>query len=163
MAKERKHRLSWYESYLYINLPNPSSPGVYSASNRNEYQKQKNNVSGECGRCVMLTTSSPSVSQLSTQCGILSISQPCRTPRPVTGIALLFPLLLVNVIQHFPINIVHAVVVFYNCMCIILQVESRRNESALYSGGIRFESLPGLWLSRLIMFMVFRTTSRVVP
>jgi hypothetical protein len=31
-----------------------------------------------------------SVSRLATQCGILSISQPYRRPRPVTGIALLF-------------------------------------------------------------------------
>jgi hypothetical protein len=34
----------------FFNLPNPSAalrPGVYSASNRNEYQKQKNDVSGE--------------------------------------------------------------------------------------------------------------------
>jgi hypothetical protein len=51
-------------------------PGVYSASNRNEYQKQKNKiVSGET---------------LSKQCGILNISQPYRPPRPVMGIALLF-------------------------------------------------------------------------
>jgi hypothetical protein len=34
----------------FFNVPNPSdgtSPGVHSASNRNEYQKQKYNVSGE--------------------------------------------------------------------------------------------------------------------
>jgi hypothetical protein len=32
----------------FLNLPNPSGPGVYSTSNRNEYQKLKNNnVSGE--------------------------------------------------------------------------------------------------------------------
>jgi hypothetical protein len=37
--------------YDFLNLPNPSvctGPGVYSASNRSEYQKHKNNnVSGE--------------------------------------------------------------------------------------------------------------------
>jgi hypothetical protein len=32
---------------IYLILPATLSPGVYSASNRNEYQKQKNNVSGE--------------------------------------------------------------------------------------------------------------------
>jgi hypothetical protein len=31
----------------YLTLPSALGPGVYSASNRNEYQKQKNNVSGE--------------------------------------------------------------------------------------------------------------------
>jgi hypothetical protein len=32
---------------IYLILPAALSPGVYSASNRNEYQKQRNNVSGE--------------------------------------------------------------------------------------------------------------------
>jgi hypothetical protein len=32
---------------IYLILPAILGPGVYSASNRNEYQKQKNNVSGE--------------------------------------------------------------------------------------------------------------------
>jgi hypothetical protein len=32
---------------IYIILPVALGPGVYSASNRNEYQKQKNNISGE--------------------------------------------------------------------------------------------------------------------
>jgi hypothetical protein len=31
----------------YLILPVALDPGVYSASNRNEYQKHKNNVSGE--------------------------------------------------------------------------------------------------------------------
>jgi hypothetical protein len=32
---------------IYLILPTALCPGIYSASNRNEYQKQKNNVSGE--------------------------------------------------------------------------------------------------------------------
>jgi hypothetical protein len=31
----------------FMNVPNPLGPGVYSVFNRNEYQKLKNNVSGE--------------------------------------------------------------------------------------------------------------------
>jgi hypothetical protein len=39
----------WGEWFLSIYLIRPATlgPGVYSASNRNEYQKPKNNVSGE--------------------------------------------------------------------------------------------------------------------
>jgi hypothetical protein len=36
----------WFLS-IYLILPVALSPGVYSASNRNEYQKHKSNVSGE--------------------------------------------------------------------------------------------------------------------
>jgi hypothetical protein len=32
---------------IYIILATALGPGVYSASNKNEYQKQKNNVSAE--------------------------------------------------------------------------------------------------------------------
>jgi hypothetical protein len=32
---------------IYLILPAALVPGVYSASNRNEYQKQENDVSGE--------------------------------------------------------------------------------------------------------------------
>jgi hypothetical protein len=38
---------------------------------------------------VGLTNLPPSMSRLSTQCGIINISQPYRPSRPVTGIALL--------------------------------------------------------------------------
>jgi hypothetical protein len=72
---------------IYLILPAALGPGVHSAFNTNEYQKQKNNVSGDW--CEGLITSPPSVSRLSRQCGILNIS------RPVTGIALLFLLFLI--------------------------------------------------------------------
>jgi hypothetical protein len=39
---------------------------------------------------VRLTTLLPSVSRLSRQCAILNISQPYRSPRPATGISLLY-------------------------------------------------------------------------
>jgi hypothetical protein len=34
-------------SSIYLILPAALGPGLYSAYNRNEYQKQRNNVSGE--------------------------------------------------------------------------------------------------------------------
>jgi hypothetical protein len=72
---------------MHLILPVALGPRLHSASNRNEYQKQKNNVSGgvQCGRCVGLATLPPFVSRI-----ILNISQPYRPPRPFTRIALLF-------------------------------------------------------------------------
>jgi hypothetical protein len=35
-----------YSFLIYLILPAAPVPGVYSASNRNQYQKQKNNLSG---------------------------------------------------------------------------------------------------------------------
>jgi hypothetical protein len=97
---------------IYLILPAALGPGVYSASNRNEYQKHKNYV--KCGRCIGLTTLPPSVSRLSRQCEILNISQPYRPPRPVMGIALLFmPILLAETIEFVDTEKVSALDKFY--------------------------------------------------
>jgi hypothetical protein len=42
-----KTRRSEWNFLIYLILPVTPGLGVYSASNRNEYQKQKNYVSGE--------------------------------------------------------------------------------------------------------------------
>jgi hypothetical protein len=77
-------------SLIYLILPATVGPGVYSASNRNEYQKHKKKILGsKRGRWVRLTTFTPSVSQLFRQCGFLNISQSYGPPRFVTGTALL--------------------------------------------------------------------------
>jgi hypothetical protein len=76
----RGFETQWGECFFF-NLPNllaTLGPAVYSVSNRNTYQNQRNNVSR------------PSVTRLSRQCGILNISQSYRFPRSVTGIAFLF-------------------------------------------------------------------------
>jgi hypothetical protein len=79
---------------MYLILPAALRHVVYSASNRNEYQKQKKCFWGvERGRCVGLTSLPPSVRRLSRQCAILNISQLHRPPGNVTG-------LLYSVIQY---------------------------------------------------------------
>jgi hypothetical protein len=67
--------------WIFFNLPNPSSPwGLLSLQHK---WVPKCFWGVDRGRSVRLITSSPSVSRLSGQCGILN------TSRPVTGIALL--------------------------------------------------------------------------
>jgi hypothetical protein len=84
---------------IYLILPAAWWPWVDSASNGNEYQKQKIfSLGGEDGG--RLITSRPSVSRLSKKCGILDVSQPCSPLRPVTGKALL----LSYVYNQFPVS-----------------------------------------------------------
>jgi hypothetical protein len=75
---------------MYLILPAATGPGVHSASNRNEYQKQKNNVLGSREWPVRRTDNLSAICEPIFQImWILNISQPYRSPRPVTGIALL--------------------------------------------------------------------------
>jgi hypothetical protein len=73
---------------IYLILPVAIGPGIYSASNRNEYHRQKYKcfLAVERGWCVRLTTLLPSVSRLSSQCRILNISQPCKRTSQETHI-----------------------------------------------------------------------------
>jgi hypothetical protein len=108
----------WYSTFLSSRTPrcNPAAlgPGVYSASNRNEYRKhyKKYFWGVKCGRCVGLTPLPPSMSPLSRQCGILNISQSYRPPRPVTRIALI---LLYFYLQMYFSSILYP----QSCWCII--------------------------------------------
>jgi hypothetical protein len=77
---------------IYLILTATLCPAVYSASDRNEYQKHTNKCfcGVERGQCVGLTTLPPSVSRLSRLCWFLNVSQPYRPARPVTAITLLY-------------------------------------------------------------------------
>jgi hypothetical protein len=92
-AVKTSNRTDYLSRYLI--LPVALCPGVYSASNRNEYQRQKSFFWGvKHGWYRRLTTLPPSVCQLSRQCGILNISQLYMPPRPITGIAFSFKRLM---------------------------------------------------------------------
>jgi hypothetical protein len=90
---------------IYLILPATLCPGVYSATNRNGYQKQKKkNLESRVWPVCKADNLTTSVSQLSRQCGIFNISQPYRPSWPVIGKALLFYFYFINKL-NYPLTI----------------------------------------------------------
>jgi hypothetical protein len=85
-SESREFEIRWgvWMFSIYLILQAALGPGVYSAANRNEYQKQK--IMFLESR-VLPVRRTENLSWFSRQCGMLNASQRYRPPRPVTGIA----------------------------------------------------------------------------
>jgi hypothetical protein len=93
MLQARRSSIRIPIRWIFFNLPNRSSrtmaPGVDSASNRNEHQESPWGIGGrERLACKAVNPTAICVSIIYSRCGDLSVSQPYKPPRHITGIAL---------------------------------------------------------------------------
>jgi hypothetical protein len=100
--------IRWGEWFLsiYLNLSATLGPEVYSPSTWNEYQNLKKYLRSRARPVLEVTTSLPSVSRLSSPCGILNTSQPYRPLRSVTEMALRYFCIYWHTISYriFPVG-----------------------------------------------------------
>jgi hypothetical protein len=102
---------------MYFTLHNLSIPTITLALTQplTEMNTSKYFWGLECGRSVRQTTSPPSVSRLSRQCGILNISQPYRPPLPVAGIPSFSFSYRANILEAYNMALITG-------LCILLRV-----------------------------------------
>jgi hypothetical protein len=91
VAGSRPHEANDLYQFTHLLEPHYALRFTQPLIEMSAWYRMKQCFRGELrGRHVRLTTKPSSVSRMSRQCGILNISQPYRSPRPVRGVALFF-------------------------------------------------------------------------